>query len=374
MRAIVVIPGSKGVRLTDRPEPGIKADDDVKLRVIRIGICGTDREEAAGGRSKPPAGKNGLVIGHEMLGQVTEVGTSVKEVKPGDLALFIVRRGCGHCPACSMDRADMCESGEYLERGIWGMDGYESEYVVDKERYIVQLPRELEPIGVLTEPTSVVEKAIDEAVRVQSSRVPEAGSVPDWLHGRRCLIAGLGPIGLLGAMILQLRGADVYGLDVVGEDSPRPQWLKTIGGKYINAKTVPADKVDDIIGPMDLILEAAGITSLDFELLDALATNGILVLTGIPGEDRPMQMPGAELIRRLVLKNQAMIGSVNAARGHFRMAVDDLRSANLRWPGQIVKLITHRHQATDAANAFATHPPDEIKAVVEWSQPSNSKI
>lgn len=367
MKAIAVIPGAQGIQLVDRPEPRIAADDDVKLRVLRVGICGTDREEASGGRSKPPAGRNGLVIGHEMLGQVVEVGKAVSEVKPGDYALFIVRRGCGHCLACSMDRADMCETGAYLERGIWGLDGYEAEYVVDKERYLVRVPAELEPIGVLTEPTSVVEKAIDEAVRIQSGRLPDADAAPDWLFGRRCLIAGLGPIGLLGAMVLQLRGAEVYGLDIVGDDTPRPQWLKAIGGKYIDARTVPADKVDDAVGPMDLILEAAGIASLDFELLDALAINGILVLTGIPGGDRPMQLSGGDLVRRLVLKNQALAGSVNASRGHFRMAVDDLRNADLRWPGHIAKLITHRHKASDPSDAFTNHPPDEIKAVIEWT-------
>ncbi len=367
MKAIAVIPGQKGIQLVERPEPRVQAADEVKLRVLRVGICGTDREEAAGGRSKPPAGKNSLVIGHEMLGQVVEIGQSVHEVKVGDLALFTVRRGCGRCTACSMDRFDMCETGEYAERGIWGLDGYEAEYALDKERFIVRVPRDLEPLGVLTEPTSVVEKAVDEAVRIQSARLPDAYASPDWLHGRRCLVAGLGPIGLLGAMVLQLRGAEVFGLDVVDASTARPVWLTAIGGKYIDARSVPADKVDDAIGPMDLILEAAGIVSLDFQLLDALAINGVHVLTGIPGGDRPVQISGGELMRKLVLKNQVMVGSVNAARGHFRMAVDDLWNADHRWPGHVKELITHRHPSQNSGAAFETHPADEIKSVVEWS-------
>ena len=367
MKALAVIPGTKGIQLVERPEPQLQEDDDVKLRVLRVGICGTDREEAGGGRSKAPPGKNGLIIGHEMLGQVVAIGSAVREVAVGDLAVFTVRRGCGHCASCSMERFDMCVTGEYSERGIWGLDGFEAEFVLDKDRFVVRVPRDLESLGVLTEPASVVEKAIDEAVHLQTARLPDALSSPDWLHGRRCLVAGLGPIGLLGGLVLQLRGASVFGLDVVDAGSARPQWLKAIGGTYIDARSVPTDKVGDAIGPIDLILEAAGIATLDFQLLDALAINGLHVLTGIPGEDRPVQISGGELMRRLVLRNQVMVGSVNAARGHFRMAVEDLWNAHLRWPGHVEQLITHRHPSQDAAAAFEAHPADEIKSVVEWS-------
>ncbi|MBZ0296636.1 MAG: alcohol dehydrogenase catalytic domain-containing protein [Anaerolineae bacterium] len=58
------------------------------------------------------AGETHLVIGHEMLGQVVEVGTDVTVVQPNDYAVFTVRRGCGHCAACAMNRSDMCYSGD----------------------------------------------------------------------------------------------------------------------------------------------------------------------------------------------------------------------------------------------------------------------
>jgi len=274
MKAIVNITGSSTLALVDRPEPHLSADDEVKMRVLRVGICGTDREEAAGGRSKPPAGQNELVIGHEMLGQVVETGKSVSRVKVGDFAVFTVRRGCGKCLSCLMNRSDMCQTGDYAERGIWGLDGYQTEFVVDREQYIVKMPAELEPVGVLCEPLSVAEKAIDEVVRLQAARLPDAPSSLDWLHERPCLVAGLGPIGLLAAMVLRLRGAVVYGLDVVDEETARPQWLKHIGGRYIDGRLVPADQVDDHFGRIDLIFESTGVAALEFNLLDALAPNG----------------------------------------------------------------------------------------------------
>jgi threonine dehydrogenase-like Zn-dependent dehydrogenase len=368
MKAIAIIPGSTTLRLVDRPEPSIVAPDEVKLRVLRVGICGTDREEAAGGRALAPAGQEDLVIGHEMLGQVVDVGQAVTLVKPGDYAVFTVRRGCGKCMPCAMNRSDMCRTGEYHERGIWGLDGYQSEYAVDKEQYIVHVPTELEPVGVLCEPLSVAEKAVDEVVRLQLARLPDAGVASDWLHDRRCLVAGLGPIGLLAAVALRLRGAQVFGLDVVDPGSARPRWLAAIGEQYVDGRVIPADKIGPTLGAMDLIFEATGVAQLACNLLDALALDGACVLTGIPGGDRPIQVPGAELIRDLVLDNQVLIGSVNASRGHFQLAIDDLAQARLRWGDHLAQLITQRHPFSDFGAALDHHGSDEIKVVVEWGQ------
>jgi threonine dehydrogenase-like Zn-dependent dehydrogenase len=368
MKAIAIRPGDSRVQSIERPEPAIASPGQVKLRVLQVGICGTDREEAAGGRAKAPDGQQDLVIGHEMFGQVVETGREVERVRPGDFAVFTVRRGCGKCLPCRMNRSDMCQTGEYRERGIWGLDGYQTEFVVDDEQYVVHVPASLAPVGVLCEPLSVAEKAIDEALRLQAARLPDAATAPNWLFGRRCLVAGLGPIGLLAALILRLRGAQVFGLDIVEAGSPRPAWLEHIGGEYVDGRKVRADQVDDRLGSMDLLFESTGVAALEFNLLDALGPNGVYVLTGIPGGERPLQVAGAELIRQLVLDNQTMVGSVNAARDHFQMAVDDLRQASYLWKGHVARLITHRFPHAQAESALHAHPADEIKAVIEWGQ------
>jgi threonine dehydrogenase-like Zn-dependent dehydrogenase len=366
MKAIALVPGTTTVRLVDRPQPAIEAADEIKMKVLRVGICGTDREEAAGGRARAPAGQKDLVIGHEMFGQVVETGKAVTRVKPGDHAVFTVRRGCGKCLPCAMNRSDMCRTGEYKERGIWGADGYQTEYVVDQEQYAVRIPAELEKTGVLTEPLSIAEKAIDEAVRLQFARLPDALATPDWLQGRHCLVAGLGPIGLLAALALRLRGAKVFGLDIVDAESMRAQWLTTINGQYVDARQVPANRVNEVLGPMELIIEATGIASLEFNLLDALALNGVYVLTGIPGGHRPIEIAGSELISRLVLGNRVMVGSVNASRDHYQMAVDDLMSAHLRWGDHLDRLITNQYPHTEFMAALGRHDENEIKVVLDW--------
>ena len=161
-----------------------------------------------------------------------------------------------------MNRSDMCQTGLYSERGIWALDGYQTEYVVDHEQYVVRVAPELEAVGVLAEPFSVAEKAISEAVHLQLTRLPDSATSLDWLSGKRCLVAGLGPIGLLAALSLRLRGGEVWGLDVVDAGTPRPRWLALIGGHYLDGRQIAPDHHVDQFGTFDLIFEATGIASL----------------------------------------------------------------------------------------------------------------
>src|SRR3954462_8837073 len=115
MKAIAIVPGTTTVGLVDRPEPSLLSAKDLKIKVWNVGICGTDREEAAGGRADAPEGKDKLIIGNEMFGQVVETGSDVTKVRPGDHAVFTVRRGCNGCAACLNNRSDMCYTGKYLE-------------------------------------------------------------------------------------------------------------------------------------------------------------------------------------------------------------------------------------------------------------------
>src|SRR6185295_9759048 len=133
----------------------------------------------------------------------------------------------------------------------------------------------------------------------------------------------------------------------VDAGTPRPRWLALIGGHYLDGRQIaPGHRVDQL-GTFDLIFEATGIASLEFDLLDALAINGVYAVTGIPSGNGPLTLSGAEFMRRLVLRNQVIVGSVNASRNHFQLAVNHLVRAEARWPQHVVNLITHRHRFED---------------------------
>jgi threonine dehydrogenase-like Zn-dependent dehydrogenase len=260
----------------------------------------------------------------------------------------------------------MCYTGNYTERGIKAANGFQSEYVVDEEQYLVKVPEGMKEIGVLTEPMSVASKAIDESLQIQQARLGSFTNNKNWLEGKKALIAGLGPIGLMAAFALRLRGAQVVGLDIVDEDSLRSQLLKQIGGKYIDGRKTQVSDIDTTYGEADFIFEATGIADLQLQLIDALAVNGIYVATGIPGGNRPLNLSADSLMKQLVLKNQVLLGSVNASLHHYQMAVADLRGSLERWPSVIKAVITDRVPYTDFSRALKQPSPEEIKVVVEW--------
>lgn len=366
MKALAITPGTTDIALIDRPEPSVTQAGQIKAKVLQVGICGTDREEAAGGRADAPAGNKQLVIGHEMFCQVVETGSAVSIAKPGDYGVFTVRRPCGVCAACLARRSDMCQTGNYTERGIKGADGFQQEFVVDDEAFFLPVPPAIQHLGVLTEPTSVGEKAIDEAVRIQAARLPNLDPAT-WLQGKRTLVVGLGPIGLLAVAILRLRGAEVIGLDIVDAESIRARTLRDFGGQYVDGRQIKTLDLDDTFGQIDLIFEATGVAQLEFDLIDALGINGVYVLTGIPAGDRPVTMQPGSLMQQMVLKNQVLLGSVNASYEHYRMAIEDLEAANRLYPEAIARVITDRHPYTEFAGALSHHGPDEIKCVLEWN-------
>jgi len=367
MKALVLTPGTTDLKLIDRDVPQISTPTQIIMKIIEVGICGTDREEAAGGRADAPTGKTELIIGHEMFGQVTQIGANVKSAKVGDYGVFMVRRPCGKCSACAARRSDMCLTGEYTERGIKMADGFQQEFVIDDEAYFVKVPQNIKHLGVLTEPTSVGAKAIDEAVRIQAARVP-GSEIKNYLQNKKALVVGLGPIGLLGVLILRLKGATVYGMDIQDETTIRPTVLKSMGGTYIDGRTVKSTDIDDKFGEFDFIFEATGVAQLEFDLIDALGINGVYVLTGIPAGNRPITMDAGGLMQQIVLKNQVLVGSVNASYQHYEESVTYLVNGFKNYPDVMDKIITDRHDYTAFADALANHTSNEIKSVLTWSE------
>jgi threonine dehydrogenase-like Zn-dependent dehydrogenase len=356
MKAIALVPHTQKINLVDWPEPQITTPTQVKVRVLQVGICGTDREEAAGGRADAPKGEHLLIIGHEVLAEVVQVGQSVKSLKPKDLVVIMVRRPCGECEMCKKGCTDMCQSGHYTERGIKERHGFQAQFVVDEEKYMIKVPPAIRGIAVMTEPTTVVEKAIDHSCRLQVARLPIDPDPKKWLMGKKVLVAGLGPIGLLASMILRLRGAEVTGIDIVPPKSLRPRILEAMGGLYTLKAT----------GSFDMIVDAAGVPKLDFDLDPLLGTNGVYVVTGVPGDRPPLSVDAAKFLRNLVLENQIIFGSVNAGLAHFKQAVLDLEAADQKWKGVIEQLITSKTPYAQFDQVLQKRKPDEIKAVITW--------
>jgi threonine dehydrogenase-like Zn-dependent dehydrogenase len=340
MKAMAVFPASREVRLVEHPEPTLRGPGQVKLRVLETGICGTDREIASFAYGKPPGDSPYLILGHEALGTVVEAGDAVTGLAPGDLAVLTVRRPCPHadCVPCNRERQDFCLTGDFTERGIKEAHGYMAEYAVDDARYLVRVPPELRAVAVLTEPLTVAEKAMEQA-RVLMGRMPGGD---DAARRRPAVVLGAGPIGLLGAMKLRDSGYDTWVYSRDKPDSVNFQIVSAMGAHFVDAARHSPQELAEMVGDIGLVYEAAGVAKLSFEVISELGVNGVFIFSGIPALKAPLEVDSERIMRNMVLKNQAIAGTVNAGHESYRQALTDLASFLRRFPAAVSAMITAR--------------------------------
>lgn len=367
MRSVAFFPKDKDLRVIESPSPLLESRSGVLIHMVEVGLCGTDREIIEADHGGAAAGKDHLVIGHESLGQVVEVGPDVRSLKPGDLVVLMVRRPCphAHCVPCRSGRADFCSTGDYTERGIKEVSGYLADLVVDEEAYVVPVPAELRDVGVLTEPLSIAEKAIDMVERIQQ-RLPwglSGVNVAGRPYRHNALVLGAGPVGLLGAMALAVRGYRLYVYSREPDDGPQAHLARAIGGVYLSSEDLTPGELARRIGNIDLVYEATGAAQVSFDVLLHLGINGIFVFTGVPGHRGPFQCQANQTMRNLVLKNQVVVGTVNAPRSAYEAAVADLVQFRQRWPETLRSLITSRHPLREVPQVLREHKGG-IKTVV----------
>ena len=373
MKAVAVFPGTREVRLVEQDIPRLLEPDQVMLRMLDIGICGTDKEICSFEYGTPPPGNGHLVIGHESVAEVERAGPAVRRFQPGDLVVPSVRRPCpdAGCLACRSGHQDYCYTGDFTERGIKEAHGYMAEYVVDHERYMNVVPPDMREIAVLAEPLTIAEKALTQIFWMMQRR-------PPWLdpetpgeergQGLSALVLGIGPVGLLGAMVLVTAGFTTYVYSRELPPSPRIDLVGAIGATYVSSQATTFAELAEQIGNIDLIYEAVGHSHFALEALRVLGTNGIFVLTGVPGLQAFVEADPARLMRDMVLKNQVLLGTVNAGADAFASALRNLDRFRRRWPAAVGTLIAGRYPPEQAPDLILGRPAG-IKTVIAFDAP-----
>ncbi len=346
MRALTVLPlTADSLDVTDVPEPSA-GPGELLVDGLSVGVCGTDKEIAAGDYGWAPPGRERLVIGHESLGRV-RTAPSGSDFSAGDLVVGVVRRPDPEpCGACAHGEFDMCRNGRYTERGIKQLDGFASEQWTVETDYAVRLDPRLEDVGMLMEPTTVVAKAWEQIERIGSRA---------WFEPRTALVTGAGPIGLLAALLGVQRGLDVHVLDIV-TDGPKPGLVRDLGATYHHDGI---DSATEKVGP-DVVVEATGVGELVMGAMAGTAAYGITCLTGVSTGGRHVQIDAGLINRDIVLENDAVVGSVNANLRHYEQAAEVLARADLGW---LERLVTRRVPLAGFADAFEAEAHD-VKTVL----------
>ena len=336
MKAIAVTPGKPdSAHLVEMRTPEVSdvgGGRGVLVRVLRVGVDGTDKEINAAEYGEAPEGFDFLVIGHESFGQVEAVGPAVRHVRPGDYVVATVRR-----PGTSIydlvGTNDMTTDDTYFERGINLRHGYLAEYYVDDAEFIVKVPQGLREVGVLLEPMTVVQKGITQAYEIQRRlRV--------W-RPKRAAVMGAGTIGLLATLVLRLRGLEVVTFGRTPKPYLNSELTEALGATYESTADLPLAEGAKKYGPFDLIFEATGYSPVVFDSMQALGKNGVLVLSSVTGGDRKVEVPADKINLEFVLGNKVMVGTVNANREYFESGVRDMSQAELEYPGWLGRLLTH---------------------------------
>ena len=340
------------------------------LRILDVGICGTDWEICTFEYGTPPPGDDHLVIGHEALAEVVATGSAVGRLQPGDLVIPSVRRPCPHpgCLACRSGHQDYCYTGDFTERGIKEAHGYLTEYVVEREQYLNLVPPDLRDLAVLTEPLTVAEKALAQVSWMMRQRPPWVDpKTPPEERGRglSALVLGIGPVGLLGAMVMATAGFRTWIYSRELPPSPRIDLATAIGATYVSSQDTTFAQLAEQIGNIDLVYEAAGHSHFALEAVRWLGINGIFVLTGVPGLQAFVETDPARTMRDMVLKNQVLLGTVNAGPDDFGSALRNLALFRQRWPAAVRTLIAGRYPAEQAADLILGRPKG-IKTVISF--------
>jgi glucose 1-dehydrogenase len=364
MSAVAIRPGvadSMHRREVRRPAvDDIPGGRGVLVDLLRVGLCGTDREMNDAEFGEAPPGDDYLILGHESLGRIDAVGPNVpSNLKPGGLVVATARRP-GNTIYDRIGLQDMSTSDDFTERGIRRAHGYLAESYVEDATYLVAVPDALKSVGVLLEPMSVAEKGIRQALEIQRR-------LKVW-DPTRAAVLGAGPVGLLTALALRLRGIEV---EVLSRREPpylNSELVEAIGGHYASTSTTTIAERSSAAGPFDIILDATGFSPLVFEAADVLAPNGVLILASVTGGDRTAEVPTDHINQGFVLGNKVMVGTVNAHRDDFGEGVEDLLRAEAFYPGWLDRLLTTRIDGLDAPDEMLRHLRDDKAAIKVFVQ------
>ncbi|GAB7021392.1 glucose 1-dehydrogenase [Halostagnicola bangensis] len=354
MKGIALPRGETEPHVIEKEKP-IPADNEALVRTLAVGIDGSDRRIIAGEIGEPPDGEDHLVIGHEAVGIVEDPnGTELAE---GDVVAPMVRRPVdGHSKYAERGELDMAPPGTFHERGILGAHGYMVEYFTSQPEYLVSVPESRAEYGFFVEPASIAEKALDQTYAARSGF--------DW-QPSSALVLGNGNLGLTVLARLASEDAfdDIYCLGRRDRPDPTIDFIKGIGGTYVDSRETPLSEFAAQHEPADFIFEATGYPKHAIDVVKALGPNGVAALQGIPSS-LEVEIDGGEFHSELVVSNKALLGIINSRKRHFQSAVEWLTET----PEDVLdKLVTGIYEPQEIDQAIENDAA-VIKTVVSFDQ------
>ena len=342
MRALVKTAPGPGLQLIDVPEPEMGIND-VRIAVRKTGICGTDLhieswDPWAAKTIKPP-----LVVGHEFVGTVLEIGTNVRDLQPGDLVSGEGHVICGHCRHCRAGRWNLCANSVGL--GV-GRDGAFAEQVVL-------------PVTNVWHHWPGIDEEVAAIFDPFGNAVHTALSFP--VLGEDVLVVGAGPIGLMATAVARHAGARFV---VVSEPNAfRRELARTMGATHVvdpHAQTFAEVQTEiGMVEGFDVVLEMSGNPGALRDAMANMAHGAGMAILGIPNEEVALDF------NQLVFKMLTLRGIYGREMYEtwYKMSVMLQSGLDIR------PAITHRFSYRDHEAAFAAaRSGDSGKVIMDWTK------
>ncbi|WP_394743117.1 glucose 1-dehydrogenase [Natronococcus roseus] len=356
MHAVALFPSEPALRIIEKAEP-TPITGEALIRTLAVGIDGSDRRIVDGELNIDlPGNDDHLVIGHEAVGVVEDPnGTGLTE---GDVVAPLVRRPTDDgSRAAANEELDIAPPGSFHERGITGAHGYMAEYFTSRPEYLVSVPESRAEYGFFVEPTSLVEKALEQAFAARSAF--------DW-RPSSAFVLGNGNLGLLA--LTRLETGDefdrTYCLGRRDRPDPTIDVIEDRGGVYVDSRRVSVTEFTEAHEPVDYVFETTGYPNHAIDAVNALAPNGVVTLQGIPGSSLTFEIDDGEFHTDLVTANKAILGVVNSRRSHFCAAAEWLREMS---ESVLDDLVSGIYGLDEVDEAF-TDSEETIKSVVSFDR------
>ncbi|MFC1945147.1 alcohol dehydrogenase catalytic domain-containing protein [Chloroflexota bacterium] len=371
MRAIGIIEGLNKAKIMDLEKPQIHESNDVLIEVKFVGISEIDRRFAQGETFIAPEGFDFLILGHEVMGRVIEVGPSVVNLQIGDNVVLTSRRNCGKCTECERDNTDLCLSGLYSERGIRGAHGFMAEYILEKEKYIVKIPEAIEDIAILLSPLSIAEKIVTSIVsfghRMDNPKPwPEhAYHDPDWGMEKTAVVVGGNSTAILTALLLRLKSVNTFLLSNRIGTSKIQRLVESAGIKYYETSVNEScEHFSQKIGRTDTVIDCSGEAEFNINLLDLLGNSGAFVTSTIPSINLKNNVNINRFMLDRLIRNQGMFGCISANRRYLESAINDLILLKEQFTEPINGIITDKIPFSNYESAFSALENTSIKVIL----------
>lgn len=309
----------------DMPHPG---PDQVLVRIERGGICGSDLHYYQHGGFGSVRLKEPMILGHEVSGRIAGLGEGVDGLNDGDLVAVSPSRPCGSCAYCTQGQQNHCLNMRFYGSAMPfpHIQGAFREYLVADAVQCV-------PAGDL----SAAQAAMAEPLAVVLHAANQAGQ----LHGKRVLITGCGPIGLLAILVARASGAiEIIATDITDFTLDMARQIGADHALNVSTAADPFAAFSADKGYFDVMFECSGVAQALTQAIPALRPGATLVQLGLGGD--------------MTLPVQAMTAKELTMKGSFRFHHEFAQAVEMMAHGRldVAPLVTHTLGVDHATNAF----------------------